>query len=212
MRIWIAVVMLLVTAGCGKPDISQKCKMNSFGQGLCSFANKGTAKGSVCGHVEVSNLAGQTAMSRDFCSGEVAENTTLEKAFIVEIEELCGPGGIDIKLSDKCSFGFVEVRATAASADDKLMAEAEDKVRADAERGAREAEMRLREVEMKTAQAMLASKMAELEKAQAALAGAQDGASQQKALEDLQRAQDAVKVARERLDSKSATKQEGGTR
>lgn len=54
MKWYVASLVALMMAGCGKAAIEPNCTMNGFGAGTCSFTNTGTGSGSVCGVVEVS--------------------------------------------------------------------------------------------------------------------------------------------------------------
>lgn len=102
-RILFAALILGVT-GCGKANLTQDCTMNGFGQGSCSFTNKGDAKGAVCGHIEVSD-GEKSEESSDFCSGEVGKQSTSKVDFSVPgVRTLCAGGGSWI---ENCDFTFV---------------------------------------------------------------------------------------------------------
>jgi len=59
----------------GKPDIAATCTMNGYGQGQCSFTNRGSV-GSLCGYMTGKCDAGGFAMSETICSGKIEENET----------------------------------------------------------------------------------------------------------------------------------------
>ena len=110
MRFMFAVAFVSVLlAACGKAELSQDCTMNGFGQGRCSFTNKGDAKGSVCGHIVVTHNNGDgTEESSEFCSGEVENKSTKQVDFSVPaVRALCKTQGLDKSWGDVCSFTFV---------------------------------------------------------------------------------------------------------
>jgi hypothetical protein len=121
-----AFALTVATAGCGKSSIAEECTMNGFGQGSCSFTNKGSAAGAVCGRIALRN-SGTQAVERGapFCSGEVAKMTTTKVEFsLPAVRTLCksDDGGA---WSDVCAFRFIADGDDAGAEWDPAVAEAE---------------------------------------------------------------------------------------
>lgn len=54
----VAITVGFSISGCGgKPEITSKCDVKGSGEFLCTYTNKGTAKGSVCGHLAIADDA-----------------------------------------------------------------------------------------------------------------------------------------------------------
>jgi hypothetical protein len=130
----IAVLLALVMTvlGCGKPNITPECTMNGLGQGSCSFTNKGTAAGAVCGRIGVNDLWGSAKsgaelsveFSAPFCSGEVAQMTTTKVDFSVPaMRTLCKSTNRG-SWSDVCQFEFLADGSAAGAAWDRVAAKA----------------------------------------------------------------------------------------
>lgn len=146
MRTPQAVVLTVALAACekepeGEPSITDECSMDGNGSGSCMFTNLGTAAGTQCGKIHVTNKAGESAASGTFCSGDLAPKSTTTIEFQVGLGELCewsdaerqpehrecpvGPGRSECQAkidaeaaaraklgwSDKCTFAF-EAAAT----------------------------------------------------------------------------------------------------
>lgn len=88
----------------GEPKIEQRCTMNGFGAGTCTFTNVGDGSGTVCGHIVVSRTGGGSDQSGPLCSGNIEPSSTKNIEFNVpSTNELCSGNG---KWSDVCSFTF----------------------------------------------------------------------------------------------------------
>jgi hypothetical protein len=103
----IAVVVIALVWGCGKPNIESSCTMNGFGAGSCSFTNTGDSEGALCGTIVVVNKnTGQTASSSKFCSGKVAESSTAKVEFsIPDVRSVCETEG---DWTQVCAFEFLD--------------------------------------------------------------------------------------------------------
>jgi len=78
-----------------KPKIKAHCTMNGYGNGKCSFTNKGGA-GSQCIKVTVFKVSNtnQNLKSSTICSGNVGTRETKSKDFSIPgVNDLCSESG-----------------------------------------------------------------------------------------------------------------------
>ena len=94
--------------GCGKPEITQSCVMNGYGQGSCSFTNTGDGSGSTCGFIEVRGMPIYTEykkLSAVFCSGDLKPSSTNKIEFsVIGVDNIC-PKGLT---NSGCEFMWIE--------------------------------------------------------------------------------------------------------
>jgi hypothetical protein len=94
---------------CGKPNISNECSMNGFGNGECSFSNRGTAEGAVTITVTVRNHQTGGTVSAKLDSGLVGKGDVRERKLVVPgVHDLCKPASHDNSWTDVCSFTTTE--------------------------------------------------------------------------------------------------------
>lgn len=112
-RLATLLALALPLLACGKPQLKEHCVMNGWGHGTCTFTNTGTATGTMCGRIIVTNKYEPTEMppeSSVLCSGDVAKASTGTVSFsIPSVQEYCSSWqrrGLS-KWGDVCDFEWI---------------------------------------------------------------------------------------------------------
>lgn len=97
MRTWSVLLILFAVAiaiACAlgvlwwvlsAPRLEIKCTMSDVGYGRCTFTNRGSRSGGICGHVQATkDDRAIRAKSDEICSGQVESNEAVTKPFQIQ--------------------------------------------------------------------------------------------------------------------------------